>query len=253
MYQVGDCQVKTDRQKKNDEKKERINRLIKQEEEGAIIFSRQNVFAIKLNTDGYGIMYEVGKQKSIKKANIFQFELGERKHAKEERIAPTQGLFLINPFVYGKINNFYYFKAGYLQQQLIGGKGNKNGVAVSALYGGGITLGLLKPYYLKVEDPQTGIISDVKYNNNDSIFLDPIAIRGSSGFTMGFGEIKVKPGAFVKAALRFDYGRFNEVVSALEVGINVEVYASKIPHMLQNKEKQLFFNAYAAIAFGKRK
>ena len=107
--------------------------------------------------------------------------------------------------------------------------------------------------YLKVEDPQTGVISDVKYNNNDSIFLDPIAIRGSSGFTMGFGEIKVKPGAFVKAALRFDYGRFNEVVSALEVGINVEVYSSKIPHMLQNKEKQLFFNAYAAIAFGKRK
>ena len=70
---------------------------------------------------------------------------------------------------------------------------------------------------------------------------------------MGFGEVKLKPGAFGKTALRFDYGRYNEVVSALEVGINVEFYAQKIPHMLRNKENQLFFNAYAAILFGKRK
>ena len=39
------------------------------------------------------------------------------------------------------------------QQYLIGGKGNKNGVAVSAIYGGGLSLGYLKPYYLNVHDP----------------------------------------------------------------------------------------------------
>ena len=247
------CQIKEDRQKKKQQQKEHVNQLIKQEEEGAIIYHKQSVFAIKLNSDGYGVFYEVGKQKTIWKASVYQFELGERKHPKEERIAPEIG---INPYIYGKVNNFYYLKAGYLQNQLIGGKGNKNGVAVSALYGGGITLGLIKPYYIKIkdpQDPQSSNLIDIKYNNNDSIFLDPNSIRGASGFTMGFGEVKIKPGAFAKAALRFDYGRYNEVVSALEVGVNVEMYGSKISQMLLNKDKQLFFNVYAAIAFGKRK
>lgn len=250
VVQAANSQAKSEKQKKKQQQREHINQLIKQEEEGAIIYHKQSVFAIKLNTDGYGVFYEVGKQKTIWKSSVYQFELGERKHPKEERIPPEIG---INPYIYGKINNFYYFKAGFLQQQLIGGKGNKNGIAVSALYGGGITLGLIKPYYIKVEDLQTNALTDIKYNNNDSVFLDPNVIRGASGFTMGFGEIKVKPGAFAKAALRFDYGRYNEVVSALEVGVNVEYYASKISQMLYNKDRQLFFNLYAAVAFGKRK
>jgi hypothetical protein len=91
------------------------------------------------------------------------------------------------------------------------------------------------------------------YKNNDSIFLDPNRINGGAGFTKGFSEMKFVPGAFLKTALRFDYGRYNELLSAIELGVNVEVYSQKMPIMLRNKEKQLFFNAYAAIVFGKRK
>ena len=65
--------------------------------------------------------------------------------------------------------------------------------------------------------------------------------------------MKFTPGVFVKTALRFDYGRYNELVSAVDVGLNVEYYTSKMPILLRNKERQLFFNAYVAIVFGKRK
>jgi hypothetical protein len=63
----------------------------------------------------------------------------------------------------------------------------------------------------------------------------------------------LKPGAYIKAALRFDYGRFNETVSAIEVGVSLEAYTQKIPIMLFQEDKQLFFQAYVAIGFGKRK
>ena len=63
----------------------------------------------------------------------------------------------------------------------------------------------------------------------------------------------VKPGLFVKSALRFDYGRFNEVVSGLEAGVSLELYANKIPIMLSQKDKQLFFQGYIALLFGRRK
>lgn len=228
--------------------------MIQQEEEGAIIFQKQTVFGVKLNTDGYGMFLELGRMKTARKSNLFSLELGERKHPKEEKLSTITGSYLSNPYVYGKINNFYYAKLGYAQQRLIGNKGNKNGVAVSAIYGGGLSAGLLKPYYLKVASPQSNVAHDVKYDNNDSVFLDnPGYVLGATGFTKGFGELKFTPGVFAKTALRFDYGRYNELVSAIEVGLNVEFYAKKMPVMLLQKQRQLFFNAYAAIEFGKRK
>jgi len=252
---VSYSQGKDTRVQQKEEKKEKLRQLMMQEEQGAIIYQKQTIFGVKLNTDGYGAFLEFARFKTARKSNLFSLELGERKSSKEEKITAAQGGYLSNPYVFGKINNFYYAKLGYAQQRLIGNKGNKNGVAVSAIYGGGLSAALLKPYYLKVGNPNSNEISDVKYDNtNEDVFLDnPNLILGSSGFGKGFGEMKFTPGAFAKTALRFDYGRYNELVSAIEVGLNVEVYAKKLPVMLLNKDRQLFFNAYAAIAFGRRK
>ena len=248
-------QNKDQKQQKKAERREQINRMISQEEEGAIIFQKQTVVGVKLNTDGYGMFLEMGRMKTSRKSNLYSLELGERKHSKEERISSFTGGYLSNPYIYGKINNFYYAKLGFAQQRLIGNKGNKNGVAISAIYGGGLSAGLLKPYYLKVSSSSSSASRDVKFTPKDSAtFLDnPGYITGSSGFTKGFGEMKFTPGIYGKTALRFDYGRYNELVSAIEVGINLEFYTKKMPVMLLQKQRQLFFNAYAAIEFGKRK
>lgn len=248
------AQNKEARKQKKADRQEKINQLIKQEEEGALIFNKQTAFGIKINTDGYGAFVEFGKLKTPVKTNFFRFELGERKHAKEEKLTRgVLGFAIGNPFIYGKVNNFYYTKIGFGQQRLIGGKGNKSGVAISALYSGGVSAGLLKPYYLDISDPSTGERKDIKYQNNDSIFLSSSFINGASGFGKGFNEIKFVPGAFAKAALRFDYGRYNEVVSAIEVGLNVEYYTKTMPILLLNKDKKFFFNAYVSLVFGKRK
>jgi hypothetical protein len=69
----------------------------------------------------------------------------------------------------------------------------------------------------------------------------------------GWNELTITPGLYAKTAVRFDYGSFNELVSAIEVGLNIDFYAKKIPQMVYNKEKQLFFGGYVAIIFGKRK
>jgi len=244
----------TEKQQKKAEKKARIDKLIKQEEEGAIIFDKQGAFGIKLNTDGYGIFYEHGKYKSITTTNLWWAELGEHKHRKEERTTPESGGIIVgNQYIYGKINNFYNFKLGIGQQRLIGGKGNRNGVATTLIYGGGLALALLKPYYLQVKDPLTNEIKDIKFEQDSALFLNPNYILGASGFGKGFGEIKVKPGAQARVAFRFDYGRYNEILSAIEVGVNAEYYFQKIQHMAFNKDKNFIFNAYVALVFGKRK
>jgi len=245
----------TAKEKSRQARQDRIDSLIKKEEEGALIFSKQYIFGAKLNTDGWAALYEHGKYKTINTTNLWWLEIGERKNPKEERKAVflSNGLQVGNPFIYGKINNFYFLKLGVGQQRLIGGKGNKNGVAVSINYGGGISAGYLKPYYLTVSD-SVGNVSDIKYGPaTASIFTDPSAIIGSAGFTKGFSEGQFSPGAHAKIGLRFDYGRYNEVVSAIEVGINAEYYSKKMPIIITSSDKSFFFNAFAAIEFGGRK
>ena len=75
----------TDKKDKKAAKRERINALLKQEEEGEIIFHKQSVFGFKINSDGYGLSYEIGRFKSARVATLFQIELNEKKHPKEKR------------------------------------------------------------------------------------------------------------------------------------------------------------------------
>lgn len=264
MFSVLQAQTTTDpgkksKKEKQAEKKERIDKMIRQEEEGALIYQKQNLFGVKLNSDGWGVLYEKGYMKTVNKTNLFSFEIGERKHHKEEKVSKViSGTpFLGSSLIYGKQNNFYFLKLGFGQSYLLGGKGNRNGVAVSALYNGGLSVGFLKPYYLDVVDNFSSEQKSIRYlgdgSHNDSLFLDPYAIQGGSGVFKGFDKMKVKPGLYLKGALRFDYGRYNEVVSAVETGFNIEYYVSDMPIMVNNPANKSFLNVFVALEFGKRK
>src|SRR3954453_20404365 len=75
---------KTKKERK-DERKQRINALIKQEEEGVIAYHKHTAFGFKLTSDGYGAFFEVGRAKSVKKSLLFQLDISERKHIKEDK------------------------------------------------------------------------------------------------------------------------------------------------------------------------
>jgi hypothetical protein len=243
-------QSKYSKEDKKAEKRQRINAIIKQEEEGNLSFRKQTAFGVELRTNGYGVFFELGKRKSARYTNLYSIELTEIKHRKEEKIGGDQ--FFSNSYVYGKQNNFYQGKIGFGEQYILGQKGNKNGVAVTLSLSGGLDLGLLKPYYLDVQDSAGNNLS-IKYEDNNSLFLSNGNIYGSSGFTKGWNELQVKPGLFVKSALRFDFGRYNESMQALEIGVSVEGFAQKIPIMVHNDPKQLFIQMHIAFAFGGRK
>jgi hypothetical protein len=240
----------SNKQDKKSARRDRINNLLRQEEEGEIVFNKQSVFGIKLTTDGYGMSYEIGKFRSPRRSLLYQIEIAERKHKKEKKLqASIDNQFQINSVVFGKTHNFYMLKLGLAQQRIIGGKGNKNGVAVSAIYGGGLTVGFLKPYYVDVED-SSGFRSRQTYPEIiDKNYFE----LGAAGFTVGWNAVKVRPGAYVKAAMRFDYGRLNETVTAIEVGLNAEFYSTKLSQIVYSEEKQYFFNAYVTLLLGRRK
>jgi hypothetical protein len=167
---------KTTRTGRKEQKRERINTLIKQEEEGVIAYKKHFATGIKLISDGYGIFFEKGYAKSIRKATLFQVEISERKHQKEEK--QTTSYISSVPFIYGKINFFYPIKLGMQMQYVLGNKSNKNGVSITANAGGGITLGLLRAYEIEVDDP--GGRKLIRYDSPDSVkFANPGAFNPS--------------------------------------------------------------------------
>lgn len=240
---------------KKEQKRQKINAMIRQAEEGVLVYNKQTTMGIQARSNGYGLFYEMGRMKSPLRTTLYRIDLTEIKHPKENKFQNLSNpfLFLSNPYIYGKVNNFFQLSMGAGQQRMLGQKGNKNGVAVSAVYQGGLALGLLKPYYVQVEDPGSDDLLYIKYSSADSVlFLGP-SILGSGGFWRGWSELKLQPGLYVKGALRFDYGRFNEVVSGIEVGFSAELYSKKIQIMALQNDKPFFLQAHIALLFGKRK
>lgn len=231
------------------QKKAQISEMVRMEEEGVNTHPKSTVFGAKLTSDGYGLFVEVGRASSVKKALLFQLEISERKHPKEEKLGSVYSQSI--PFVYGKINNFYPVKLGVQQQILFGNKSNKNGVSVTGNVGGGLSLGLLRPYYVQVNSGNG--LDYIKYDSPDSLDFLGGNIFGGPSLSKGWNEMTITPGVYGKAALRFDYGIFNEIVSAIEVGLHGEYYSKNIPQMVYNKEKKFFYGAYFSLIFGKRK
>lgn len=252
-FTAGAQETKKQNKNRREEKRQRINALARQEEEGIIAYKKHFAAGIKLVSDGYGVFFEKGKAQSVKKSLLFQLEISERKHQKEEKqshiLAPSI------PFIFGKLNFFYPVKLGVQQQFLLGNKSNKNGVMVTGNIGGGLSLGFLRPYEMQVKD-SLGKKHFYKYDSPDSLlYLQALLDPNSSGPGLGTGwnGLKLTPGAYFKTSLRFDFGSFNEMVNAVEVGFSAEFYSKKIPQMLYNKQKQFFFSAYFSVLFGKRK
>jgi hypothetical protein len=229
--------------------------------------TKETSFGARIHTDGWSVFFESGKVKSddMKRIDMFhdvrilQFEFSERRHPKELRMFGWD----INKqsdrkYTFGKVNNFYALKFNIGNRKMIAGKPYPNSVSVHWVYAGGLSLGLLKPYYVEAyiskDGGQTFEKNTIKYTPEMSpYFLNPVYVIGAASFTQGLGEMKIVPGLHLKTALHFDYAKDKFLVSAVEVGGSAEFYTSKIELMANQKAVPYFFNLYAGIQFGKRR
>ncbi|HLR37235.1 MAG TPA: hypothetical protein VK084_04260 [Chitinophagaceae bacterium] len=211
----------------------------------------------RLNTDGWSVYLELEKKKNEKFWNLYHFEVGEiksLKESKESRILQSNRYRIGRGrrYVYGKKNIFYQIRFGYGQRRIIGHKGNQHGVEVSAIYMAGVSLGLMRPYYLQLLD-SSGQSYYAKYTPESSAdFLNRNAILQSGGMKYGWDELKVIPGFYARLGMRFDWAQYNKFVSALEVGVIGTYYTKDAQIMVKEDGKNFFYGAYISLLFGKR-
>ena len=217
-----------------------------------VILLKETSWGITFHTQGWGIKYSRGKNRTAFSRSMLVFEFGEMRSFKQIRTL-NQYFTSSKSYVYGKLNSVFMLRGMVGKHKLLNRKPYWGGVEVRLVYLGGVSLGIAKPVYLNILKT---ISLDYTYSiraeryDPDEHFVDNIFGRAS--FTKGFGEIGVYPGIVGKVGLDFEYGVYRTKVKSLEIGAIIEVFPIPVPIMAFNDPNYFFFTFYFNFNFGKR-
>jgi len=231
-----------------------------------VVFNEETTIDLRLNTNGWSIGYSKAEIVQYDRIKWQGIEIGELKHPKQDK--RTFDLLAFGAtgasnrsYIYGKQNNLFTLKYNIGRKRYFTDKAERKGAAFGISYSGGPMLGIVKPYLLDVvtrDVNDDGSISrdvvPLQYDGtNDDIFLDPNEVVGPSGFTKGWGQLKVQPGLHGKVAMHLDWGAFEKVVKGLEMGLQVDFFFKEVPLMIIEDNSQLYMNLFISAHLGKRK
>ena len=138
------------------------------------------------------------------------------------------------------------------------------GVQVNGLLSAGPSLGLLMPYYISYDytADKSGsfgpadIIVDEAYDpskHNANFIYDRAPLFS------GIAHTKLVPGAHLRGALSFEYGRYRDAVAGAELGFLLEVYTKDLlvlnppaPADVNSLNHQFFPSVYLTLYIGHR-
>lgn len=226
-------------------------------------FNKGLLLGGRLNSNGWsgGIYYLVKDKPSSH--HVWQLHFSEIKHekqVKQENIGVLSTKYgETTPYVFGKINNLYTLQIGYSKEQLLLPGVVEGNLSVSFRYGGGFSLALLKPYYLKVvktdytqPEPVNELI-ETKYSDSvAALFLERTRILGSSKWSKGIDETKLVPGIYLEAAFVIEPATNKGLVQAITLGVNGSVHTKSLPIMAELKVYNWSASLFAGLALGKR-
>jgi len=226
-----------------------------------ILYNHERAGDLQIHTNGFALAYVVGDIRKYYLTRYRYFGVGLLKHPREYRQAVNfqSGNLILktsSAFAYGKQHNFIVARAGIGEKRYFSEKAKRKGVAVGISYEGGISLGILKPYYLDLNrlEPSGGSVAVTeKYSEeNADLFLDVSRIQGAASFFKGIDEISILPGFHGKIGAHFSIGAFERDVRALELGIMCDIYFKRVPLMIIENNQPFFLNLYATLQIGRR-
>ncbi len=219
------------------------------DEQRHTLFRDESTYGAFLNSNGFGINYRHGFYRNAKNQFLVDVDLTYVKHPKEVKTQVSYE-YSTRRYVYGKENLFWELRGLAGWQNELYRKYDKNGISVRLFYEGGISLGFLKPIYYEVFSfSAIGESLGSEYMKFDAA-IHQTQIGGRGPFFMGFSELKLVPGITAKTGLSFEYSQRDAVIHALEAGVSLTVYPTKIQIMATEYNNFLFFNLSVGYRFG---
>jgi hypothetical protein len=215
------------------------------------LLKKSRFTALHLYTTGWG----VGHQKNtLQKANLqryIQCSFDAVHHPKEIKTFANYSS-QNRPYIYGKLYNFFELQGGGGYQKLVFEKDNEQGVEMHTYIGGGASLGLLQPVYLKIATPtdnQPLLTEVVRY---DPAVHFPDRIAGKADIGTGLNALRPTLGLYTKAGFLFDASADYERLLVFDIGTKITYYPKPIAMMAYNPAQSLWVAAYICVGAGKR-
>ncbi len=230
-----------------------------------IVYRKERAFEARIHTNGLLIGMNFGEIKTYYKTKYYHISIGCLQDPREKR--QNRNLSFSFPdrsraFAFGKQNSVINLRAGLGVKRFISEKAKRKGIAIGYDYQVGPSLAILKPYYLELlYQTENGnaterVLRTERYTpENAEKFTTFNEIFGGAGYFTGFSDFQIVPGIQAKLGLFFSMGAFDKYVKALEMGIMADLYAKKLPIMIETEEvsnKPYFVNFYVKIILGRR-
>lgn len=217
-------------------------------------FKNELSYGINLNSNGGLLGGAFVRSSWFMRERLYRFgglEIVEIKHPKENRLFnPNSG----GNFIAGKQNHFFSVRPHYGLEHVLFRKAAESGVQVNALGAAGPSLGLLIPYYIRYDYGGGGLGGDVRTEAYDpSKHIEFGNTLDNSNVFTGIGETNVNIGLHAKAGLSFEYGRYRESITGIEVGFMVEKFFKEMVMIPQTENYSTFTSVYLNIYYGRRK
>ncbi|MBF9222535.1 hypothetical protein [Hymenobacter ruricola] len=228
-------------------------------------YSKEFVYGVNFNTQGGllgGVSVRSTRVLDDRLLRFWSIEGVMLKNAKEQTINTIVG----GSYVDRKTNYAFVLRPSIGMQRILFRKAADAGVQVNGLLSLGPSIGLLMPYYISYDytAARTQVINvatdDIVNEQYDPLkHVDPGVILDHGPLFSGIGQTKVVPGFHVRGGLSFEYGRYRDAVTGLEVGVLVEGFTKRMvilsPGNLAETDglnRQFFPSVYLTLYFGHR-
>lgn len=228
-------------------------------------YSREFTYGINFNSNGGligGLMIKQVYHLNGKWYHFWGLEGVEVKHPKETRYQnPRSG----GSYIRGKSNYLFVLRPQYGREYTFFKKAAESGVQVNGIIAAGPSIGFLAPYYIEFDYSN--------YGNNWNL-QGPLDIRTEQfdpdkhekridnpdlrtlngvGVFQGLSEPNLRFGGNIKAGVSFEYGRYMESVTGIEVGVLYEAFAGDLTMIPAGENRRHFTSFYLTLYYGHRR
>jgi hypothetical protein len=210
---------------------------------------------VSLSSSGYALNGRYFKYVDGYNLRGFTLDLARLRHPKEVSTQSDQ-INNYRGFVVGRMNAFFTARMGYFWERIVFDKTDRGTISINWVNSGGLSLGLLKPIHLVVEETgpdNTFRLRTRRYEGGPF----PARVRGEANFFVGIDQLKVHPGVYYKTGMNFDLQKRDDRITALEGGIMLDYYFKEVPIFYEEPGTDvnwnLFFQFYVSFNYGTKK
>jgi hypothetical protein len=226
-------------------------------------YKKEFVYGVNFNTQAGligGVALRSARMLDERLLRFWSLEGVMLKNKKEEQ--RDTGIGVYTP---SKANYAFSLRPSFGFQRILFRKAADAGVQVNGLLSAGPSIGLLLPYYITYDRTlaqrggnQVLSTDEIVNEQYDPLVHDQKAILDRAPLFSGVGGTQVVPGFHLRGGLSFEYGRYRDAVTGVEVGFLMEAYTKrmaifKTTNGSDNELNHQFFpSVYLTLYFGQR-